>query len=63
MKLEEQFTPVLRAELLLSKYSLPYIKEVVNGIIFQSRKRNETDICNYWNEVSKEIKNKINYGK
>jgi len=54
--LYEQFEPHERALLLLNKYPLDYIKEVVNGIITQSRKRNETDICNYWNEVAKEIK-------
>ena len=54
--LEEQFTPTERALLLLNKYPLDYIKEVVNGIIFQSRKNNEANVCNYWNEVAKEIK-------
>jgi len=54
--LEEQFTPNDRALLLLNKYPLPYVKEVVNGIITQSRKRNEAKICNYWNDVAKEIK-------
>jgi hypothetical protein len=54
--LEEQFSPRDRALLLLNKYPLDYIKEVVNGIIFQSRKRNEATVCNYWNEVAKEIK-------
>lgn len=54
--LYEQMMPDERASMLLNKYSFAYIKEVVNGIITQSRKRNETDICNYWNEVAKEIK-------
>ena len=54
--LEEQFTATERALLLLNKYPLDYIKEVVNGIIKQSRKNNEIIICNYWNEVAKEIK-------
>jgi len=54
--LYEQMSANERAKLLLSKYSFEYIKEVVNGIISQSRKNNETDICNYWNEVAIEIK-------
>jgi hypothetical protein len=54
--LYDQMSAKERAELLLSKYSFEYIKEVVNGIIVQSRKLNETARCNYWNEVSLEIK-------
>jgi hypothetical protein len=57
--LYDQFSPVDRAILLLNKYPLDYLKEVINGIIFQSRKRNETEICNYWNEVAVEIKKRI----
>ena len=57
--LYEQFSASERADLLLNKYSLDYLKEVVNGIITQSRKRHETDICNYWNEVALEIKKRI----
>ena len=57
--LYEQFSPLERADLLLNKYSLDYVKEVINGIIRQSRKNNETDICNYWNEVAIEIKKRI----
>jgi hypothetical protein len=56
INLYEQFSVDLRAEMLLSKYSLPYLKEVINGLITQSRKRNETHACNYWNEVALEIK-------
>jgi len=52
----EQFTATERAVLLLNKYPYDYLKEIVNGIITQSRKRNETNVCNYWNEVSLEIK-------
>jgi hypothetical protein len=55
-RLYEQFEPRERALLLLNKYPLDYLKEVVNGIITQSRKRHETDICNYWNEVAVEMK-------
>ena len=54
--LTEQFTASERAVLLLNKYTYDYLKEIVNGIITQSRKRNETNVCNYWNEVSLEIK-------
>ena len=58
-KLYEQFSASERADLLLNKYSLDYVKEVVNGIIKQSRKTNETEICNYWNEIALEIKKRI----
>jgi len=55
-----QFSPKERAFKLLKKYPLEYIKDLVNGLIYQSRKNNETEICNYWNEVSIEIKILIN---
>lgn len=58
--LSEQFTPTERALLLLNKYNLNYIKEVINGLIIQNRKNNQIDILNYWNEVAKEIKRIIN---
>jgi len=57
--LEQQFSAEDRAIMLLNKYPLEYLKQIVNGIITQSRKRNETYICNYWNEVSLEIKKQI----
>jgi hypothetical protein len=57
--LYEQFSPENRAILLLNKYPLDYIKDLVNGIILQTRKKNETEMCNYWNEVSIEIKKRI----
>lgn len=57
--LEEQFSVADRAIMLLNKYPLDYLKQIVNGIITQSRKNNETYICNYWNEVSLEIKKRI----
>ena len=57
--LEEQFTSVLRAELLLSKYSLPYLKEVINGLIQNAKNRGEIIELNYWNEVALEIKKRI----
>lgn len=59
MRLSNQFTPEERAILLLHKYPLDYVKKVVNGNISKSKKNNEIDICNYWNEVSIEIKKKI----
>ena len=58
--LEEQFTSVLRAELLLSKYKLPYLKEVINGLIQNAKNRGEIIELNYWNEVAIEIKKRIN---
>jgi hypothetical protein len=57
--LEEQFTSVLRAELLLSRYSLPYLKEVINGLIQNAKNRGEIIELNYWNEVALEIKKRI----
>ena len=55
--LNEQFLPRDRAIILLNKYPIDYIQNVVNGLIYKSRKANEAQICNYWNEVSTEIKN------
>ena len=57
--LEDQFTSVLRAELLLSKYSLPYLKEVINGLIQNAKNKGEIIELNYWNEVALEIKKRI----
>jgi predicted phosphatase len=57
--LNDQFTSVLRAELLLSKYSLPYLKEVINGLIQNAKNRGEIIELNYWNEVALEIKKRI----
>jgi hypothetical protein len=45
--------------MLFDKYPLPYLKQIINGLITQSRKRNETHACNYWNEVALEIKKLI----
>jgi hypothetical protein len=61
--LNEQFTSDLRAELLLSKYSLPYIKEVINGLITEAKNKGEIKVLNYWNGVSIEIKKQIRYEK
>lgn len=61
--LEDQFTSVLRADLLLSKYSLPYLKEVINGLIQNAKNRGEIIELNYWNEVAIEIKKIINSPK
>lgn len=57
--LNDQFTSVLRADLLLSKYSLPYLKEVINGLIQNAKNRGEIIELNYWNEVALEIKKRI----
>jgi hypothetical protein len=61
-ELNNQFTPNQRALLLLTKYQLEYVKDIVNGLIQKTRKNNETEDCNYWNEVAVEIKKRI-YGK
>lgn len=60
MRLSDQFTPEERAILLLNKYRIEDVKNYINGLIYKTRKNNETENCNYWNEVSIEIKNKIN---
>ena len=57
--LNDQFTSVLRADLLLSKYSLTYLKEVINGLIQNAKNRGEIIELNYWNEVAIEIKKRI----
>jgi len=57
--LEKQFTSVLRADNLLSKYSVPYLKEVINGLIQNAKNRGEIIELNYWNEVALEIKKRI----
>jgi predicted phosphatase len=57
--LEDQFTSVLRADILLSKYSIPYLKEVINGLIQNAKNRGEIIELNYWNEVALEIKKRI----
>lgn len=50
--LYNQFSPIERAQLLLDKYSLQYVKDTVNGNIEQAKKNTEIDTLNYWNEVS-----------
>ena len=60
MRLSEQFTSSERALLLLNKYPLEYVKTVINGLIYKTRKNNETENCNYWNDVAKDIKRIIN---
>jgi hypothetical protein len=60
--LNEQFLPRDRAIILLNKYSIDDVKNYINGLIYKSRKTNETEICNYWNEVATEVKKRI-YGK
>jgi hypothetical protein len=60
MRLSNQFTASERALLLLNKYPIDYVKNVVNGLIYKTRKNNETEDCNYWNEVAIKIKNITN---
>ena len=57
--LNDQFTSDLRVDILLSKYSLPYLKEVINGLIRNAKNRGEIKELNYWNEVALEIKKRI----
>jgi hypothetical protein len=57
--LEEQFTSDLRANNLMSRYSLPYLKEVINGLIQNAKNKGEIIELNYWNEVAIEIKKRI----
>jgi hypothetical protein len=57
--LNDQFTSDLRVDILMSKYSLPYLKEVINGLITNAKNRGEIIELNYWNEVALEIKKRI----
>jgi hypothetical protein len=57
--LNDQFTSDLRVDILLSKYSLPYLKEVINGLIRNAKNRGDIIELNYWNEVALEIKKRI----
>ena len=61
--LNDQFTSDLRVDILLSKYSLPYLKEVINGLIQNAKNKGEIIELNYWNEVALEIKKRINSPK
>jgi hypothetical protein len=56
MKLEEQMSAYDRALLLLKKYTIQYVKDIVNYEIKISRQDDDAERCNYWNEVSKEVK-------
>jgi hypothetical protein len=49
-----------RAEILLSKYKLDYIKEVVNGMITNYRKEDNIERLEHWNQISLIIKAKVN---
>ena len=60
--LYEQMKPRKRAYLILNKYPIEYVKQSINGLITQSRKRNEIHACNYWNEVAIEIKKILSNG-
>lgn len=57
--LNEQFTSDLRADILLSKYSISYLKFVINGLIKNAKRDNNIIDLNYWNEVAVEIKKRI----
>ena len=57
--LNEQFTSDLRADNLLNRYSIPYLKEVINGLIQNDKNKGEIIELNYWNEVAIEIKKRI----
>jgi hypothetical protein len=57
--LNEQFTSDLRADNLLNRYSIPYLKEVINGLIQNAKNKGEIIELNYWNEVALEIKKRI----
>ena len=57
--LNEQFTSDLRANNLLNRYSIPYLKEVINGLIQNAKNKGEIKELNYWNEVAIEIKKRI----
>ena len=57
--LNDQFTSDLRVDILMSKYSLPYLKEVINGLIKNAKNRGDIIELNYWNEVALEIKKRI----
>jgi hypothetical protein len=57
--LNDQFTSDLRVDILMSKYSLPYLKEVINGLITNAKNRGDIIELNYWNEVALEIKKRI----
>ena len=57
--LNEQFTSDLRADNLLNRYSIPYLKEVINGLIQNAKNKGEIKELNYWNEVAIEIKKRI----
>jgi hypothetical protein len=57
--LDDQFTSDLRVDILMSKYSLPYLKEVINGLITNAKNRGDIKELNYWNEVALEIKKRI----
>jgi hypothetical protein len=57
--LNEQFTSDLRAKNLLNRYSIPYLKEVINGLIQNAKNKGEIKELNYWNEVALEIKKRI----
>ena len=52
-------TPNERADLLLGKYSIGYIKATVNGLISMHTKDQNIKMLNHWNEVARIIKSRI----
>jgi hypothetical protein len=60
MKYEEQMTPTERADILLGKYKLEYIRFTVNGLIRTHTKDQNILMLNHWNEVARIIKQRLN---
>lgn len=45
-----------RAEILINKYSLSYLKALVNGMIKNYKESNNKEKLNHWNEIALMIK-------
>ena len=45
-------TSTERAEILINKYSLFYLKRLVNGMIKEYTKTNNKEKLNHWNEIA-----------
>lgn len=60
MKYEEQMTPIERADILLGKYTIDYIRFTVNGLIRRHTKDQNIIELNHWNEVARIIKQRLN---
>ena len=50
-------TSQARAEILINKYSLAYIKQLVNGMIRSYTKEDNKEKINHWNEIATIVKN------